>query len=102
MDHFQKNKERTQNFKEGGDSRYIYQNKLDKAGSQHDMDYGYFKFLTRRTASDEILLDKAFIIAKNPKYYEYQRGLASMVYNFFHKKASPMRAKKFTGSSIKD
>ena len=29
--------------------------------------------------------DKAFNIAKNPKYDEYQRGLASMVYNFFDK-----------------
>ena len=27
---FTKNKERIQNFKETGDSRYIYQNKLDK------------------------------------------------------------------------
>ena len=38
-----------------------------------------FKYLTRRTASDKILLDKAFNIAKNPKYQGYQRGLASMV-----------------------
>ena len=28
---FTKNKERIQKFKETGDSRYIYQNKLDKA-----------------------------------------------------------------------
>ena len=28
---FTKNKERLQKFKETGDSRYIYQNKLDKA-----------------------------------------------------------------------
>ena len=27
--------------------------------------------------------DKAFNIAKNPKYYGYQRGLAFMVYKFF-------------------
>ena len=26
-----------------GDSRYIYQNELDKTGSQHDMSYGHFK-----------------------------------------------------------
>ena len=31
------------------------------------------------------LLDKAFNIAKNPKYDGYQRGLASMVYNVFNK-----------------
>ena len=44
--------------------------------------------LTRRTASYKILRDKAFNIAKNPKYDGYQRGLASMLFKFFHKKAS--------------
>ena len=85
---FTKNKERIQKFKETRDSRYIYQNELDKACFQHDMAYGDFKDLTRRTASDKILCDKAFNIAKNPKYDGYQRGLASMVYKFFDKKAS--------------
>ena len=46
------------------------------------MAYGDFKDLTRRTASDKILHDKAFNIAKNPKYDGYQRGIASMVYKF--------------------
>ena len=50
------------------------------------MAYEYFKDLTRRSASDKILHDKAFNIAKNSKYYGYQRGLASMVYKFFDKK----------------
>ena len=49
------------------------------------MAYGDFKDLKRRTASDNILKDKAFDIAKNPKYGGYQRGLASMVYKFFGK-----------------
>ena len=66
-----KNKERIWQFKETGDSRYIYRNKLDKACFQHDMSYGDFKDLTRRTASDKILLDKAFNIAKNLKYDGY-------------------------------
>ena len=52
------------------------------------MAYGDFKDLARRTASDKVLRDKAFNIAKNPKYDGYQRGLASMVYNFFDKKPS--------------
>ena len=51
------------------------------------MAYGDFKDLTRRTASDKVLRDKAFNIAKNPKYDGYQRGLASMVYKFFDKKS---------------
>ena len=33
----------------------------------------------------KILCDKAFNIAKNPKYDEYQRGTASMVYKCFDK-----------------
>ena len=50
------------------------------------MAYEDFKDLARRTASDKILRDKAFNIAKNPKYDGYQRGLASMAYKFFDKK----------------
>ena len=64
---------------------YIYQSELDKARFQHDMAYGDVKDLTRRTASDKILRDKAFNVAKNPKYDGYQRGLSSMFYNFFIK-----------------
>ena len=47
---------------------------------------GDFKDLARRTASDKVLRDKAFNIAKNPKCDGYQSGLASMVYKFFDKK----------------
>ena len=39
-----------------------------------------------RTASDKILRDKTFNIAKNSKYDGYHRGLASVVYKFFDKK----------------
>ena len=35
-----------------------------------------------------MLKDKAFNIAKNAKYDEYQRGLTSMVHRFFDKKTS--------------
>ena len=34
---FTKNKERIQNFKEKGDTSYIYKNELDKTCFQHDM-----------------------------------------------------------------
>ena len=50
------------------------------------MAYGDLKDLKRRTAADKVSRDKAFNIAKNPKYDGYQRGFASMVYNFFDKK----------------
>ena len=52
------------------------------------MGYRDFKDLARRTTSDKVLRDKAFNIAKNPKYDGYQRGLASMVYKFFDKKSA--------------
>ena len=52
------------------------------------MTYGDFKDLKRRTASDKILRDKGFNIAKNPKFDGYQRGLASMVFKFFDRKSA--------------
>ena len=85
---FAENKERIQKFKETGDTNYTYKNELDKAYFQHDMAYGDFKDLARRTASDKVLRDKAFNIAKSSKYDGYQRGLASMVYKFFDKKSA--------------
>ena len=51
------------------------------------MAYRDFKDLNRRKFADKVLCDKAFNIAKDPKYYGYQRGLASMVYQFFDKKS---------------
>ena len=75
-------------------TKYIHRNELDKACFQHDMTYGDFKDLKRRTQSDRVLKDKAFEIASNPKYDAYQRGLASMVYKFFDKKSK--------GSGIKN
>ena len=85
---FTKNNERIQKFKETGDTRYIYQNVLDKACFQHDMAYGDFKDLAKRTASGKVLRDKAFNNAKNPKYDGYQRGLVSIIYKFFDKKSA--------------
>ena len=58
------------------------------------MVYGEFKYLAKRTASDEVLKDKAFNIAKIAKYDGYQRCLASMVYKFFDRKSA-------SGSGVK-
>ena len=70
MDHLLKTKKtkKIQNFKETGDTN------------------GNFKDLARRTASDKVLRDKPFNIAKNPEYDGYQRGMASMVNKLFDKK----------------
>ena len=77
-----------QKFKQTGNSRDFYQNELDKASFQHEMAYGDFKDLTRRTASDKILHNKAFNIAKNLKYDGYRRVLDSIVYKLFDEKTS--------------
>ena len=55
---FTKNKERIQKFKEARDTKYVYKNELDKACFQHDIAYGDFKDLARRTASDMIDIKK--------------------------------------------
>ena len=87
---FTKHEQRIQKFKETGDTNYIYKNELDKACFAHDAAYSDSKDLTKRTVADKILKNKAFDIAKDPKYDGYQRGLASMVYKFFDSKvASP-------------
>ena len=83
-----KNKERKEKFKETGDTRYICQNELDKACFQHDRADGDFKDLPIRTASENVIHNKAFDFAKNPKYDGYQRGLASTVNQIFDQKST--------------
>ena len=69
---FTKNKQRIQKFMHAGDTNYIYRNELDKAWLQHDMAYGDFKDLKRRTQPDKAL--KAFEIVSSPEYDGYQKG----------------------------
>ena len=76
---FTKHKERINKFMRTGDTKSIYRNKLDKACFQHDSAYADNKDIKNRTIADKVLRDKPFNIASNPKYDEYQRGLASMV-----------------------
>ena len=42
---FAKGRERAQKFKETGDSRYIYQRKIDKVCFRHDIAYGVFNLI---------------------------------------------------------
>ena len=87
MDHLLKpKKELTKETKENQRNRRynLYLRKWTyKACFQHDMNNEDFKDLAERTASDKVLRDKAFNIAKHSKYDGYRRGLASMVYKFF-------------------
>ena len=82
---FTRHKERIKEFKRTGDTCYIYRNELDKACFQHNSAYADHKDLINRTKADNVLRDKAYNIASNPKYDGYQRGLAIMVYKFFDK-----------------
>ena len=84
---FTKHKQRIQKFKETGDTNFIYKNELDKACFAHDAAYSDSKDVIKRTVADKILKNKAFDIAKDPKYDGYQRGLVSMVYKCFDKKS---------------
>ena len=71
---FNKNEERIQKIKKAEDLRFFF---------THDMAYGDYKDLPKRTAVDKVLHDKVFNIAKNSKYDGYQKGLALMFYSFF-------------------
>ena len=84
---FTRHKERIKEFKRTGDTRYIYRNELDKACFQHDSAHADHKDLINRTEAYKVL-------ASNPKYDGYQRGLASMVYKFFDKKSTGSGFKK--------
>ena len=97
---FTKHKQRIQKFKETGDTNDIYKNELDKACFAHDEAYPDSKDLTKRTVADKILRNKAFNIAKDPKYDGYQRGLASVVYKFFDKKSAWLADKSTKGSGV--
>ena len=47
-----------------------------------------------------MLKDKALNIAKNPKYDDYQRGLASIVNKFFDKKSALLPDKSVSSSGV--
>ena len=99
---FTKNKERIQKCMQTGNTNYIYRNDLDKVCFHHDMAYGKYNDLTKRTESDKILRDKAFKKAGNPKYDGYQRGLAPMVYKFFDKKSTSSGVKSLSDQQLAD
>ena len=80
---FTRNKEKIEKFMQTGNTDFSYRNWFEKACFQHDMAYGKSKDLAKRTQSDNVLRNKAFKIASDPKHDGYQRGLASVVYKFF-------------------
>ena len=75
-----------ENSRETGNLQHLYTNDLEKACFAHDAAYSDSEDLAKRTISDKIVKEKASEIARNRKYYGYQRLLASMVYRCFDKK----------------
>ena len=81
---FAKNKERIQKFMQTGNTNYIHKNDLDKSCFQHNIAYGKFKDLAKRTQSDKVLRDKAFQIAEKKQNMmdikgDYLRWFASFL-----------------------
>ena len=98
---FTRHKERIKEFKRTGDTRLLYRNGLDKTCFKHDAAYSEYKDVENRLISDQKLRNSAYDIASNPKYDDYQRGLASMVYKFFDSKVAPLDKKTMSGKGIK-
>ena len=69
---FTKNRNRIHKLKERGVLQYIYETEIGKACFQQDMEYGNFKDLPKKTASEKILCNRAFNIAKKLKYNVYK------------------------------
>ena len=94
---FTRHKERIKEFKRTGDTHLLYRNELDKACFKHDAAYAKYKDVENRLISDQKLRNSVYDIAGNPKYDGYQRGLASMLYNFFDSKVAPLNKKTMSG-----
>ena len=58
---------------------------MDEVCFQHDMPYGKYKYLEKRTPAGKVLRDKALNTAKDPNHNGYGRALASMAFKFFDK-----------------
>ena len=82
---FTKNNERIKKFTGMVDSQYFYQNELDKASFQHDIPYGEFKDLPRRTTSDKVFPDKGFSIAKIQNMMDINVNILQWFITFFIK-----------------
>ena len=67
-----------QKFRETGILKHLHRNELDKACLAHKAAFSHSKDLAKRTISGNVLKEKAFKIARNPKSDGYQRVLASV------------------------
>ena len=82
MDHLLKAKKEHKNSKETGDSRYIYQNELDKSCCEHDMIYGDLNDLPRRTVLINYYVIKHLILLKIQNMMDIKEVLLQKFINF--------------------
>ena len=80
-----KKKERIKKFKETGDTSYTYKNELNKTCFQHDMTYGDFKDLAKRTASDKVYEIKLLILLHMLDMMDIKEDLHLWFINFLMK-----------------
>ena len=83
---FTRHKQRINDFMKDGKLSHILKIRLDTACFQHDSAYAKYRDRLNRKKSDVALKNKALKITMDPRINGYQRGLASMVYNFFDKR----------------
>ena len=83
---FTKHWEWIQQFIETRNLKHLYRYELQKSCFAHDAAYSDTKGLARTTVWDKILKERAYDIARNPKYHGNQRVLANMLNKFFDKK----------------
>ena len=89
-----KKKQKKRREKETGDSRSIYQNKLDKVCFQHDMACGNFKELNRRAAADKYYVIKHLILLKIRNMIDVNVDLSQWFINSLIKKIQVVLLKK--------
>ena len=65
---FNKYRERILKFREIGNLKHLVKNELNKLCFAHDAAYSDSEDLAKRTCSDEMVIDRAFEIARNGKY----------------------------------
>ena len=80
-----KTKKESKNLCKQKMQNHIDRNDLDKDCFRHDMAYGKYKKLAKRTDSEKVSRDKSFKILGNPKMECYKRGLASSFTSFMIK-----------------
>ena len=78
-----KNKEKIQNIKETGDSRYIYQNELDKACFQHHMEI--LKICLEKKLLTKYYVIKQLVLLKIPNLTDINAHLLQRFRNFMIK-----------------